>query len=127
MLAPIQDHMVYVVVVAHPNGPYVPERDVADMDRKAVVADIACGELEDVLQVLEMNPAEHVCSDVTSDILREAAFSILNDTDYDDLNDWQRDFIDRNAAGALLAHRNHCRDEAAYNRSLLPGCAGWGM
>lgn len=123
----IKDQMTYIAVCSSKTGNYVRERDVADTDRKTTVADIASGEIEGVVQVLEINPVEHVCSDVTGDILREAAFAILQDTDFDDLNDWQRDFIDHNAAGALLAHRSECRDEAAYRRSLLPGCAGWGL
>jgi hypothetical protein len=121
--AKITDQMAYIVAVRHDGGNYIPERGVADMDRKTTVADIASGELEDVAQVFEFNPVEHICSDVTADILREAAFSILQNNDYDDLTGWQRDFVDANAAGALIAHRSECRDEAAYRRSLLAGRA----
>lgn len=123
MLAPIQDHMAYVVVVAHPNGPYIPERDVADMDRKSIVEDIACGELEDVLQVIELNPVEGTSRAVTDDILSEAAFHILESTHYDDLNDWQRDFVAQHEPMSLHAHQINCCEEDAHRRSLMAGRA----
>jgi hypothetical protein len=97
-MSPISDHMIYLVTVAHPGGAYMPERDVADLDRKTTVQDIATGQFEDVLQVIECNPVEKICHDVTEDIMREAADSILAKNAYRDLNDWQRDFVDARAA-----------------------------
>ena len=121
----IEDHMVYFVLCGP--GTYAPERNLSDMDRATTVRDIAKAQFEDVIQVLECSPAEHVCNDVTADILRDAAFFILSNLDYEDLNDWERDFVDDNAPGALAEHRIECRAEAAYRNELLPGRAGWGL
>lgn len=99
----IKDHMAYITIISHPDGPYVPERDVADMDRKSTVEDIACGELEDVLQVIECNPVEGTCRDVTEDIAWEV--SAIWSANGEPLSDWQQDFIEQTigleAAGAF--------------------------
>jgi hypothetical protein len=121
----IEDHMVYFVLCGP--GTFAPERNLSDMDRATTVRDIATGQFEGVVQVLECNPVEGICRDVTDDVMRDAAFYILEDTDYADLNDWQRDFVDDNAPGALANHRIECRAEAAYRNELLPGRAGWGL
>jgi hypothetical protein len=121
----IEDHMVYFVLCGP--GTWLPERKLSDMDRATTVRDIATGQFEGVVQVLECNPVEGICNDVTADMMRDAAFFILSDLDYEDLNDWQRDFVDGNAPGALAEHRVECRAEAAYRNELLPGRAGWGL
>lgn len=123
----IGDSMIYFVICDHSGGDFLPEQNVSELDRKTVVSNIASGQFDDVKQVLECNPAEHVCNDVTAEVMREAAFSILESKNYDDLNDWQRDFVDDHAPGALIAHRDECRAEAAYRRELMPGRAGWGL
>lgn len=68
-MAKITDQMVYLVVVAHSGGDYLPEQNVAEMDRKTVVRDIAEAQYEDLIQVLECNPVEGTCRDVTNDIM----------------------------------------------------------
>jgi hypothetical protein len=113
----IEDHMVYFVLCGP--GTYAPERNLSDMDRATTVRDIAKAQYENVIQVLECNPAEHVCNDVTADILRDAAFFILSNLDYEDLNEWERDFVDDNAPGALANHRIECRAEHDHRRSLM--------
>lgn len=118
-MSSIKDRMVYVVIVAHKSGDFLPEQNVSEMDRKTVVRDIASGQYEGLVQVLECNPVEHICDDVTSEIMGEAAFEIIKDTHYDDLNDWQRAFVADYAQGALAAHRNECRAEDAHRRSLM--------
>ncbi|MGB6080273.1 MAG: hypothetical protein WBF99_12515 [Xanthobacteraceae bacterium] len=126
-MASIKDRMIYVVIVAHSGGDFLPEQNVSELGRKTVVSNIASDQYSDVVQVLECNPAEHLCNDVTAEVMREAAFSILESKNYDDLNDWQREFVDDHAPGALIAHRDECRAEAAYRRELMPGRAGWGL
>lgn len=116
---PIKDHMAYIVVCDSGDGAYLPERKVSDLDRATVVKDIADGQYEDLRQVIEFNPVEHICNDVTSEIMGEAAFEIIKDTHYDDLNDWQRAFVADYAQGALAAHRAECRAEDAHRRSLM--------
>jgi hypothetical protein len=48
------------------------ERNVNDADRKTTVADISSGQWGDVMTILECNPAENICNDVTEELLREA-------------------------------------------------------
>lgn len=115
----IKDHMAYIVVCDGSDDAYLPERKVSDLDRSTVVKDIADGQYEDLIQVIAFNPVEHTCDDVTSEIMGEAAFGIIKDTHYDDLSDWQREFVADYAQGALAAHRNECRAEDAHRRSLM--------
>lgn len=115
----IRDRMAYVVICDHSGGAYLPEQNVSELDRKTVVSLIASGEFDNVKQVLECNPIEGICRDCTDDVMTEAAFAIIKDTAYDDLSDWQRDFVGDYAQGALAAHRNECRAEDAHRRSLM--------
>ena len=48
------------------------ERSVNDADRKTTVADITSGQWGEVMTILECNPAENICNDVTEELLREA-------------------------------------------------------
>lgn len=68
------DQMIYFVQIDLGKlGIVWVERSPADMDRKTTIADIARGEWQsDVVKILECNPVEHICSDVTEEILREA-------------------------------------------------------
>src|SRR3954463_14722297 len=68
-----EDSMRYLVVVAHPRGDYLPERDLADLDRVTTVRDIRDKQWNDVINVIEFNIAEGIIRDCTEDILREAA------------------------------------------------------
>lgn len=88
------DMMRYIVIADHRSGAFLPERDLCNLDRKTTVQDIATGQIEDVMHVIEWNAAEKTSRDVTDDIMREAAESILDKHRYIDLNDWQRDFVD---------------------------------
>lgn len=74
---PVGDNMIYFVMADF--GPQIGrayvERDPARMDRKSTVEDISNGEWGngvDVVAVLECNPVEKICNDVTEDILRAA-------------------------------------------------------
>lgn len=89
----IKDQMTYIAVCSSKTGNYVRERDVADTDRKTTVADISSGEIEDVVQVLEVNPVEGTCRDVTEDIAREVMTAWANDAE--PLLDWQFDFVEQ--------------------------------
>ena len=70
---PIKDHMAYIVLVAHRSGEYLPEQNVSSLDRATVVKDIADGQYEDLIQVIELNPVEGTCRDVTEDIAWEVS------------------------------------------------------
>lgn len=65
------DLMIYFVQCRYKSGLAWAERDPANMSRRDTIADICSGELPDVVTVLECNSVEHVCSDVTEDILAE--------------------------------------------------------
>lgn len=91
---PIKDHMAYIVLVAHRSGEYLPEQSVSELDRATVVKDIADGQYESLTQVIEINPVEGTCRDVTEDIAWEV--SALWSRDGEPLSDWQRDFIEQN-------------------------------
>lgn len=70
-MAIIKDRMIYVVVSARSDGAILPERNVCDLDRATTIKDIADGQFGEVDQVLELNPVEGTCRDVTGDILGE--------------------------------------------------------
>ena len=93
---PITDQMIYVVVAAHSGSAYLPEQNVSELDRASVVADIASGQFEGLVQVLECNPVEHVCSDVTEDIAREVMTAWANEGE--PLAPWQHEFIERHVS-----------------------------
>jgi hypothetical protein len=88
----IRDHMVYLVTVAHLNGPYVKERDECDMDYITTLNDIADGQFAGLAQVIEINPAEHSSRDVTEDFA-QAVSDIWADQG-EPLLDWQREFVE---------------------------------
>ena len=91
-MSSIKDRMVYVVIVAHESGDFIPEQPVY-VDRKTVVRDIANGQYKRLAQVLGCNPAEGTCRDVTEDMAWEV--SALWSRDGESLSDWQRDFIEQ--------------------------------
>lgn len=92
-MSSIKDRMVYVVIVAHKSGDFLPEQNVSEMDRKTVVQKIAECHFEELVQVLECNPVEHICDDVTKDLAWEV--SALWSEYGEPLDDWQRDFIEQ--------------------------------
>ena len=91
-MSSIKDRMVYVVIVAHESGDFIPEQPVY-VDRKTVVRDIANGQYEELVQVLECNPVEHICNDCSEDIAWEVSARWADDGE--PLTDWQRDFIEQ--------------------------------
>ncbi len=89
----IKDHMAYIVVCDSGNGGYLPERKLSDLDRATVVKDIADGQYEGLTQVIELNPVEGICRDVTEDIAWEV--SAIWSANGEPLSDWQQDFIEQ--------------------------------
>ena len=61
------DRSIFFVLCQFRSGLEWVARDPANMSRKETLIDIRSGELPTVLQVLECNPCEHLCSDVTDD------------------------------------------------------------
>ena len=87
----VTDHMIYLVFESSKTGPELIGRKVADLDRKTTVRDIADGQFKDICQVLECNPAEGICHDVTEDIASDVcdAWAVSGDA----LSDWQIEFV----------------------------------
>lgn len=92
----ITDRMIYLVTVAHKGGNYLPERDVSDLDRATTVKDIATGQIEDLVQVIEVNVAEHTSRDVTEDIARDVMNVWANEAE--PLADWQYQFVQQHVS-----------------------------
>lgn len=89
----IKDQMIYLLVAADKGGAYLPERKLSDLDRATTVKDIADGQYEDLIQVIELNPVEGTCRDVTEDIAWEV--SAIWSANGEPLSDWQQDFIEQ--------------------------------
>ncbi|WP_428647787.1 hypothetical protein [Roseibium sp.] len=84
---------------------YVPETDLQDMTWKRIVADIRSGQFERVKAVLEFNPAEGWCNDVTGDVMT-AAFPAeeVTATDRREINwsDYRSECLDGRLAGVAV-------------------------
>lgn len=85
------DIMIYFVLCRYRAGLAWAERDPANMSRRDTIADIMTGDLENVVTILECNPVEHVCSDVTEDILSEAGVLLGIGMDPSDKIEWLND------------------------------------
>lgn len=68
----IGDRMVYFVICSAKDGTeYIVERETSDLDRATTVKDIADGQIENLVQVIECNPVEATSRDVTEDVCRD--------------------------------------------------------
>ena len=89
----IRDHQTFIVVCTSRSGAgYIVEREIADCDRATTIKDIAAGEFDNLVQVLECNPVEGTSRDVTEDCAREV-MSVWADGG-EPLNRFQRDFVE---------------------------------
>lgn len=71
--APNNDKMIYFVLCDFGKiGREWVARNPANMSRRDTIVDIQSGELPSVVTVLECNPFENICNDVTEDIMRDA-------------------------------------------------------
>lgn len=66
------DRSFFSVIASLGADAYSAERDVSEMSFGQIVRDIADGQIEDVLTVIEFNPVEGWANDVTADIFAEA-------------------------------------------------------
>jgi len=89
----IKDQMIYLVAAGHKDGGYLPERKLSDLDRATTVKDVADGQYEDISQIIECNPVEGTCRDVTEDIAWEV--SAIWSANGEQLSGWKRDFIEQ--------------------------------
>lgn len=89
----IKDQMIYLVIGTDKDDAYLPERKLSDLDRATVIKDIADGQYEGLIQVIECNPVEGICRDVTEDIAWKV--SAIWSANGEPLSDWQQDFIEQ--------------------------------
>ena len=95
------DRSYFSVICDFGNALYAPERELAEMTLEEIVSDVRAGQLEDVCAVLEFNPAEGWCNDVTSDVLT-AAFPNSDTLGSDDFSDYGRERLDGHRAGVTM-------------------------
>jgi hypothetical protein len=68
----ITDRMLYFVLADYGDrGHAFVETDIARNSLRQVIVDIAKGEIGRPVQILECNPAERICNDVTESIAKE--------------------------------------------------------
>lgn len=100
------DRMFYLVIRDHRSGAFVPEQDVADLDRASVIKSIAEAQHDDVLAVIEFNPVERTSRIVTEDI----ALTVIEQWEQRDeaFADWQVDFVEAHfGVSAANRYRKH--------------------
>lgn len=85
------DSMIYFVQCRYKSGLAWAERDPANMSRRDTIADIMTGDLAAIVTVLECNPVENICNDVTEDILAEAGVFVTDETPRADKIEWLND------------------------------------
>ena len=85
------DRPLYIVLCHHPKGIFAAERDLPDMNsREKTLQAIFEGQVEDVAAVVEANPVEGTCQDVSEDFARELARMVAGSDEppRDDLEDF---------------------------------------
>lgn len=102
---------------------YTPETELDNMNFRQIVRDIRDGQLENVRAVLEYNPAEGWCNDVTGEILAAARPELKPGSDAETDEDWS-DYRSERIDGPLAGVRLHTAVSAALQRPrvfLAPG------
>ena len=100
-MTPNLDTSIFSVICELGNSLYTPEIDLSDMRRHQLIEDIRTGQFEKVRAILEFNPVEGWCSDITEDVL-SAAFPgerNIEDSSETDWSDYRREQIDCRQAG----------------------------
>jgi len=78
---------------------YMPETDLADMNLARIVEDLQAGQLERVQAILEFNPAEGWCNDVTGAVFAAAFPEPQEDATGENWSDYRGERIDARRAG----------------------------
>jgi hypothetical protein len=63
----VLDRMFYLVISERRDGPIIYEIEPSRMDMSSVAKDIRDKQYGQVMHVIEFNPIEHICKDVTND------------------------------------------------------------
>lgn len=101
------DTTLHMIVVRHPNGAYVPERNATDLGYAATVKDIVDGQVENIEAVFAFNPVEGWSHNVTEDIAIAIAERL---SDFEPVHQFLLDFVEEHAgpeytAGVRAAER----------------------
>ncbi|MCK7613624.1 hypothetical protein [Roseibium sediminicola] len=80
---------------------YTPEMELDEMSLPQIIRDLRAGQLENVRAILEFNPAEGWCNDVTGDVLA-AAFPAEIGTVEPDWSDYHEERLDGHRAGVSV-------------------------
>ncbi len=87
------DRMSYLVLECDRAGNiWIAEREWSDMDRATTLDDIASGQFEDLVSVIEFNPVEHGSRDCTEDFARAVMTRWADNGD--PLTELQREFLE---------------------------------
>lgn len=95
------DRSFYSVICDLGKCLYTPEIELDEMSLPQIIRDVRAGQLENVRAILEFNPAEGWCNDVTGDVLA-AAFPAVNETVETDWSDYQDERLDGHHAGITV-------------------------
>lgn len=71
-MQPNLDTSFFSIICELGNSLYTPEIDLADMRRLQLIEDIRDGQFENVRAILEFNPEEGWCNNITEEVLAEA-------------------------------------------------------
>lgn len=91
----------YIVICGHKTCPYMPERNVSEMDRASVVKDIADAQFDELIQVIEFNTTAGTSRDVTAEIALEVSAAWADDGE--PLRSWQIDFVEHHLGMSVAA------------------------
>lgn len=103
-MKPNLDTSIFSVICELGNCLYTPEFELSELRKYKLVEDIRNGQLEQVRAVLEFNPAEGWCCDITEDVINEA-FPDRQDPNSDAPENWSdygAERIDSRRAGVTV-------------------------
>lgn len=107
----IADHQTYIVVCASRKGErYIVERDLERCCRALTIEDIARGEFDGLVQVLEINPVEGICCNVTDWMAMAVCERWANEGE--PLTRRQRDFVEQHVGMSAAAAFPREREDA---------------
>ena len=100
-MQPNLDTSFFSIICELGNSLYTPEIDLTDMRRLQLVEDIRNGQIENVRAVLEFNPEEGWCNNITEEVLAAATDDdgSANAGSVDNWSDYETECIEAQRAG----------------------------
>jgi len=98
------DRSFFSVICELGKSLYAPETELEEMELSRIVGDIRSGQFENVQAILEFNPVEGWCNDITGDVLA-MAFPRRREADDGEENwsDYSSERLDARLAGVHAA------------------------